>query len=489
MPDDESLESTVSFLLKCPSEIDQTAWNSRLPLLSIIQDSTSSLGESKVVPRINDQMRIRYRRYIVKTSMGGVEAKYQSGLRNGCNRSSFDITDLPDVSLRLIRHTSDEPHKGVLLLFDEFPLGLIERSEQSLEREILDILVEPLFKQTCTQLCVHVYFFYDCEDGESQIYVTLQTSEPSEHLSFSADILSSILSNANPGDIFEGALAFPLNSVLLKKDDIFERHNGFLIPHCVRCLLRLDTQIVRCRLFTSLKNYVKLNREKHNCFIQSSLSKRKMDCSECIADGIMVNSAADVDLWVCLICGHVGCGRYNSSHALKHYSESGHSMCAETTSNRYIWDYNFDAMVNATKFDAVEEYDAEFYKRPMDTANKVLTAILENNGQKYEKLLSEAEVQVTMEVELADKREKELAKNIHKLKRMVNAGKTVLEQLEITKKDKIEEVKQQLEIKNLYKMKIEDMKRQKLERENNLKKLKEKLEEMKRRLDALLASL
>ena len=36
-----------------------------------------------------------------------------------------------------------------------------------------------------------------------------------------------------------------------------------------------------------------------------------------------------VDLWICLICGHVGCGRYRGSHAAEHWQSCGHGYALE----------------------------------------------------------------------------------------------------------------------------------------------------------------
>ena len=30
-------------------------------------------------------------------------------------------------------------------------------------------------------------------------------------------------------------------------------------------------------------------------------------------------------LWMCLICGHVGCGRYEGEHAIAHYHTTNHA--------------------------------------------------------------------------------------------------------------------------------------------------------------------
>ena len=42
-----------------------------------------------------------------------------------------------------------------------------------------------------------------------------------------------------------------------------------------------------------------------------------------------VPSSCCLDLWICLICGHVGCGRYRGSHAAEHWQSSGHGYALE----------------------------------------------------------------------------------------------------------------------------------------------------------------
>ena len=48
---------------------------------------------------------------------------------------------------------------------------------------------------------------------------------------------------------------------------------------------------------------------------------------------------------MCLICGHVGCGRYREGHAAKHCKESGHCYALELEAQR-VWDYASDNYVH-----------------------------------------------------------------------------------------------------------------------------------------------
>lgn len=51
------------------------------------------------------------------------------------------------------------------------------------------------------------------------------------------------------------------------------------------------------------------------------------------------------DLWVCLICASVGCGRYKRGCAKQHFVESGHIYSLEVETSR-VWDYVHDGYVH-----------------------------------------------------------------------------------------------------------------------------------------------
>lgn len=55
--------------------------------------------------------------------------------------------------------------------------------------------------------------------------------------------------------------------------------------------------------------------------------------------------ATDVNLWICLICGNIGCGRYDSAHAYAHYEATSHCYAMDLAT-QHVWDYAGDGYVH-----------------------------------------------------------------------------------------------------------------------------------------------
>ncbi|QKX55634.1 uncharacterized protein TRUGW13939_02731 [Talaromyces rugulosus] len=54
---------------------------------------------------------------------------------------------------------------------------------------------------------------------------------------------------------------------------------------------------------------------------------------------------SELNLWICLICGCIGCGRYDEAHAFAHYKETSHAFAMDLSSQR-VWDYVSDSYVH-----------------------------------------------------------------------------------------------------------------------------------------------
>ncbi|TPX38042.1 hypothetical protein SmJEL517_g00049 [Synchytrium microbalum] len=67
-----------------------------------------------------------------------------------------------------------------------------------------------------------------------------------------------------------------------------------------------------------------------------SEDEEQNECAQC---------GATEDLWICLICGHIGCGRYRRAHAREHFTSTQHLYALELETQR-VWDYAGDGYVH-----------------------------------------------------------------------------------------------------------------------------------------------
>ncbi len=47
------------------------------------------------------------------------------------------------------------------------------------------------------------------------------------------------------------------------------------------------------------------------------------------------------DIWICMVCGDFGCGRYKNKDAFKHFVATGHIITMDLATQR-IWNYISD---------------------------------------------------------------------------------------------------------------------------------------------------
>ncbi|OSD02974.1 zf-UBP-domain-containing protein [Trametes coccinea BRFM310] len=71
-------------------------------------------------------------------------------------------------------------------------------------------------------------------------------------------------------------------------------------------------------------------------FAHSISSAERTHCADC---------GSTTNLWICLICGNIGCGRYGRAHAHAHYVATTHLYALELETQR-VWDYAGDGYVH-----------------------------------------------------------------------------------------------------------------------------------------------
>lgn len=120
------------------------------------------------------------------------------------------------------------------------------------------------------------------------------------------------------------------------------------LPTCVICLERMDDTVTG--LLTILCDHTfhcscinKWVSTQSTCPVcRFSVARAAFDDLEQKACCVCL---ADKNLWMCLICGNVACGRYESQHAIAHYDACAHAFAMDLESGR-IWDYASDSYVH-----------------------------------------------------------------------------------------------------------------------------------------------
>eukprot|EP00012_Vannella_robusta_P011698 CAMPEP_0206197032 /NCGR_PEP_ID=MMETSP0166-20121206/8793_1 /ASSEMBLY_ACC=CAM_ASM_000260 /TAXON_ID=95228 /ORGANISM="Vannella robusta, Strain DIVA3 518/3/11/1/6" /LENGTH=476 /DNA_ID=CAMNT_0053614603 /DNA_START=90 /DNA_END=1520 /DNA_ORIENTATION=+ len=115
------------------------------------------------------------------------------------------------------------------------------------------------------------------------------------------------------------------------------------LPSCPVCLERLDAE--ESGLITSVCNH-----EFHsNCLAQCNSESNCPVCRYTLQPSDCQNMCSDCDatdsLWICLLCGNIGCSRYRNEHAELHFQQTGHTYSLEIDTQR-VWDYAGDGYVH-----------------------------------------------------------------------------------------------------------------------------------------------
>lgn len=175
------------------------------------------------------------------------------------------------------------------------------------------------------------------------------------------------------------------------------------LPTCPVCLERLDAET--SGVLTTMCNH----RFHADCLMKWGYSSCPVCRYSFDAESQCADCGTKEKLWICLICGNIGCGRYAAGHAQLHFDSTKHNYAMEVETQR-VWDYMGDNYVhrlvqNKTDGKLVEipnpenKQDAELMEAQLNS--KMDSIVLEYNqllanqlaGQRvyYESLLQQME--------------------------------------------------------------------------------------------------
>ncbi|KAK7261972.1 hypothetical protein RIF29_28299 [Crotalaria pallida] len=112
-------------------------------------------------------------------------------------------------------------------------------------------------------------------------------------------------------------------------------------PTCPVCLERLDQDT--SGILTTICNH------SFHCSCISKWADSSCPvcryCQQQAEKSICFVCQTTENLWICVICGFVGCGRYKEGHAIIHWKETQHCYSLEVETQR-VWDYVGDNYVH-----------------------------------------------------------------------------------------------------------------------------------------------
>jgi len=135
----------------------------------------------------------------------------------------------------------------------------------------------------------------------------------------------------------------PVSCVEQCKESEYSPSNGTELPYCTICLERMDESV--STVMTILCNH----KFHSSCLAQwedpTCPVCRYVQTPEAAHDQICLDCQSTDDLWICLVCGYVGCGRYAGGHAHAHFLNTEHCYSMQLGHNR-VWDYVGDNFVH-----------------------------------------------------------------------------------------------------------------------------------------------
>merc|ERR1712185_220576 len=115
------------------------------------------------------------------------------------------------------------------------------------------------------------------------------------------------------------------------------------LPSCPVCLERLDPSVAGVVTIVC----------DHTFHCECLRRWSDSSCPVCrhVSDDAQSATCCEVcgttdSLWICLVCGHVGCGRYSGCGAGVHHNEATEHNFAMELSTQRVWDYKGDNYVH-----------------------------------------------------------------------------------------------------------------------------------------------
>ncbi|KAF9480521.1 zf-UBP-domain-containing protein [Pholiota conissans] len=288
-------------------------------------------------------------------------------------RKKIGSTNLPEGTVHVFRDGSGKPTPEELEAKVE-QMSLAERLDEDSDGIMLGVLAVPSWMTPSDFLD----FVAPAVDGISHLRI-IRDFAPNRSI-----VILKFMNPADASEFIEAYNGKPFNSmepeichvvhvlsVVIDVDDAVSQSMTRLssgqgqmyeLPTCPVCLERMDSAVTglitvpcshtfhcaclskwgdsRCPVCRYSQNLLSshptTSSSTRTIPFANPTSSSQSSCSSC---------ASTTNLWICLICGNVGCGRYGQAHAQAHYQATTHLYALELETQR-VWDYAGDGYVH-----------------------------------------------------------------------------------------------------------------------------------------------
>lgn len=183
------------------------------------------------------------------------------------------------------------------------------------------------------------------------------------------------------------------------------------LPHCPVCLERMEESVDG--ILTVLCN--------HSFHMTCLAQWGDTTCPVCrycqtpeeLPDQRCMQCGSQESLWICLICGCIGCGRYVGLHAYKHFQDTNHTYAMQLGTN-HVWDYAGDNYVHRLaqnksdgKLVQLGEHNSSVTDEKLDSITLEYTYLLTTQLESQRRFFEEKIIEETKEANLRVKEREE----------------------------------------------------------------------------------
>ena len=323
-----------------------------------------------------------------------------------------------------------EVTKGILHLYKIND----EVSQNNFTRTNLLCMLSVPAKISCTDLLnfissfeKHIEHIRVIRDPTPNIYMTLLKFNDLENAHEFYDMFNGKLFNTLEPEVCHLVYVCKVESMKSSDGACLPLEGATELPTCHICLERMDESVEG--ILTVLCNHS----FHSSCLVKWDDSTcpvcRCLQTTEVLQDNKCFCCDSKENLWICLICGHIGCGRYNEGHAHRHFRETEHTYSMELETQR-VWDYTGDNYVHRLVQNKSDGKLVEFGAPPGEVPNDekldsitleytyLLTSQLESQRHYFEEKITFVEKDAFEQMEAVVEKSQKTLEECQKYERM-----------------------------------------------------------------------